>query len=342
MGSVTTKVRLEDLARIAGLSIATVSRALNDSPVVNRITKRRVRNVALEQGYAANRFSLHAEAPACTLGIFISSSHHSSELLFNPFYQQMIASVGQAARSQGCDLHLSNLPLHDRVDLVEVMATARVDGAVFIGQCLLHDRFNQLAETHDNFIVWGQGAPGQKYRTVGSDNLAGGMRATEHLAKLGRRRIVYLGDTDGMEFRQRFQGYLNALGMHGLAFSPQLVVPVASDTGAADLAMAALWNSGLRFDGVFAASDAIAFGAMTALQHLGLHIPDDVSVVGYDNTHLADLSRPRLTAVSQDLVTSGQLMVSKLVGTAANDKVLSEYVSTQLVVRESCGSAVLG
>ncbi len=332
------KIRLEDLARIAGVSVATVSRALNDSPAVNRVTKRRVWKIARDHNYVLNQdMPMSMSGSQATIAIVIPPPHGREGRFSDPFYQELISAVGEAARDMGCDLLLSHLTPRNQNDLVALMQNIKADGVIFLGQSYLHDRFNHLAETTKKFIVWGQELPGQKYCTVGSNNLQGGTRATSHLVRLGRKRIAYLGETEGTEMKQRFQGYLNVLSDGGIAYDPRLVVPTHFDIASAEASMLALRNRNIGVDGVFACSDIIALGAIRGLIRSGLSVPKDVSVVGYDNIQLASLTHPSLTTISQDLTRAGKLMVSKLIGSISNDESHSEIVSTELVVRESCG-----
>jgi DNA-binding LacI/PurR family transcriptional regulator len=249
----------------------------------------------------------------------------------------MISGVGEAARDMGCDLLLSHLTPKSQNDLVTLMQNINADGVIFLGQSYLHDRFNQLAQSTNKFIVWGQEIPGQKYCTVGSNNLQGGTRATAHLARLGRKRIAYFGETEGTEMKQRFQGYLNVLNESGHVYDPRLVVNTHFEIASAENAVLSLINKGIAFDALFACSDIIAVGAIRGLMRAGLRVPEDVSVVGYDNIVLASLTHPALTTISQDLARAGKLMVSKLIGSISNDESHSEIVATELVVRESCG-----
>ncbi len=333
-----TKIRLEDLARIAGVSVATVSRALNDSPAVNRVTKRRVWKIARDHNYVLNQdMPMSMSGSQATIAIVIPPPHGREGRFSDPFYQEMISGVGEAARDMGCDLLLSHLTPRSQNDLATLMANIKADGVIFLGQSYLHDRFNHLAHSTNKFIVWGQELPGQKYCTVGSNNLQGGTRATGHLVRLGRKRVAYFGETEGTEMKQRFQGYINVLAEAGLPYDPRLVVPTHFELASAEAAVVNLINKGIDFDGLFAASDIIALGAIRGLMKMGLAVPRDVSVVGYDNIALASLTHPSLTTISQDLARAGKLMVSKLIGSISNDETHSEIVSTELVVRESCG-----
>jgi len=338
MDTISGKIRLEDLAKIAGVSVATVSRALNDSPAVNRVTKRRVWKIARDHNYVLNQdMPMSMSGSQATIAIVIPPPHGREGRFSDPFYQEMISGVGEAARDMGCDLLLSHLTPKSQNDLATLMQNIKADGVIFLGQSYLHDRFNHLANSTNKFIVWGQEIPGQKYCTVGSNNLQGGTRATSHLVRLGRKRIAYFGETEGTEMKQRFQGYLNVLNEAGIAYDPRLVVQTHFEMASAETAVISLLNKGIAFDGLFACSDIIAVGAIRGLMRQGVRVPEDVSVVGYDNIQLASFSHPALTTISQDLARAGKLMVSKLIGSISNDESHSEVVSAELVVRESCG-----
>ena len=338
MDNLSGKIRLEDLARIAGCSVATVSRALNDSPAVNRVTKRRVWKIARDHNYVLNQdMPMSMSGSQATIAIVIPPPHGREGRFSDPFYQEMISGVGEAARDMGCDLLLSHLTPKSQNDLATLMQSIKADGVIFLGQSYLHDRFNHLANSTNKFIVWGQEIPGQKYCTVGSNNLQGGTRATSHLVRLGRKRIAYFGETEGTEMKQRYTGYLNVLAEAGIAHDPRLIVPTHFEMASAEAAVQLLINRNIPFDGIFAASDIIAVGAIRGLIRAGRSVPGDVSVVGYDNIQLASYSHPSLTTISQDLARAGKLMVSKLIGSISNDETHSEILTTELVVRESCG-----
>src|SRR3546814_8176248 len=141
----------------------------------------------------------------------------------------MVGRIGAAARERGCDFLVSHVAPSTYDDLSALMATNRADGVIFLGQSSLFAEFNKLAQEESRFVVWGAQLPEQRYCSVGSDNLRGGRRATAHLARLGRRRIAFLGDIEAPEVIQRYQGYLRALEEAGLPVDPALVVPAHFD-----------------------------------------------------------------------------------------------------------------
>ena len=332
------RTRLEDLARLAHVSIATVSRALNDSSAVNRETKALIWKLAREHDYPfRGHMPSGPTAAAATVAIVIPRPQAREPRLSDPFVLELVAGIGEAARQRGCDFIVSHVAPSGAEDLTELMATNRMNGVIFLGQSSLHAAFNRLAQTETRFAVWGAQLPKQAYCSVGSDNPLGGQRATAHLGRLGRRRIAFLGDTEAPEAMQRYQGYLKGLAHAGLRSDPQLAVPAHFETEAAEAAVDALLARRVRFDGIVAASDLIALGAIRALLHAGLSVPGDISVIGYDDVPFARYSRPALSTVRQDTALAGRLLVSKLLNAEPGTVLRSERLPTDLVVRESCG-----
>ncbi len=254
--------------------------------------------------------------------------------LSHPFFLELLASIGEAARARSCDFTVSHVAPANLDDLVVATTTSRASGVIFLGQSMLHDELNQLAESDARFVVWGAHMAGQKYRSIGSDNLLGGRRATLHLARLGRRKILFIGGSDP-EAQQRRRGYLEALAESGLDPDPKLITQVEFELELAEAAVARLLRRGVAFDGIVAASDLIALGAIRALRRAGVSVPGDVSVVGYDDMLLSRLSTPALSTIRQDTFHAGQLLVASILESARDNS--PGYLPTDLIVRESCG-----
>ncbi|PTQ07417.1 LacI family transcriptional regulator [Sphingomonas oleivorans] len=330
--------RLEDLAALAGVSISTVSRALNDSPAVNLRTKQAIWKLAREHDYPFRRYMPAGPIGAdATIAIVVPRPQGREGRLSDPFFLELLAGVGEAARERGCDVLVSHVAPANIEDLSVLTSTSRADGIIFLGQSSLHHEFNLLAEQDARFVVWGAQLPEQAYCSIGSDNLLGGRRATLHLARLGRRRIVFLGDTEAPESMQRHRGYLDGLTQAGLDPDPGLSVPAHFDVEGAEAAVDRLIARRIDFDGIVAASDLIALGAIRALLRAGRSVPGDISVVGYDDVPFARYNHPALSTISQDTAKAGRLLVSKLLLAREGGDIRSERVPTDLIVRESCG-----
>jgi DNA-binding LacI/PurR family transcriptional regulator len=255
--------------------------------------------------------------------------------LSHPFFLELLASIGESARARDCDFTVSHVAPATYEDLVLATTTSRASGVIFLGQSAMHQELNRLSETNARFVVWGAKLPGQRYRSIGSDNLLGGTRATAHLARLGRRRIAFVGGTDP-EAMQRRRGYQAALKKAGLAYDPALVCNVEFELESAEAAVSGLLERGIDFDGIIGASDLIALGAIRALGRFGRAVPKDVSVVGYDDMLLSRLSTPALTTIRQDTREAGRLLVGSILDPLSQAGF--NRLPTELIVRESCGA----
>ncbi|WP_300543636.1 LacI family DNA-binding transcriptional regulator [Maricaulis sp.] len=330
--------RLEDLAKRAGVSVSTASRALNDSPSVNMRTKQAIWKLAREMDYPFRRHMPAGPIGAkATISIVVPHPQGRGARLSDPFFFELLAGVGDAARERDCDVHISHVAPASYEDLQMAVTTHRAEGVIFVGQSTLHGAFNKLAETEKRFVVWGAELPEQRYCSIGSDNVRGGERAARHLARLGRNKIAFLGQSEAPEVMQRYRGYRDALEADGLTVDDDLVIPSHFDIESAEASVDALVKNGVAFDGIVAASDVLALGAIRALQHAGLSVPGDVSVVGYDNISFSRYSNPSLSTIDQDMVSAGRLMLSKLLDFRGPQARRSERLATDLVVRESCG-----
>jgi DNA-binding LacI/PurR family transcriptional regulator len=333
-GSGNSKTTLEDLAKLAGVSVSTVSRALNDHALISTRTKQRVWALARDHDYPFRASMPNAPIGAeGSIAIVTPFTRGRPLPLSHPFFLELLASIGEAARARDCDFTVSHVAAASYEDLVHATTTSRASGVIFLGQAALHEAFNRLVDTSARFVVWGAHLPGQLYRSVGSDNVQGGRRATLHLARRGRRRILFLGGNDP-EAMQRRRGYVDALAECGIKADPQLIAQAEFELESAEAATAHMLEN-LSFDAIFAASDLMALGAMRALRRAGLSVPDDISVVGYDDMLLARLSTPTLTTIRQDTYEAGRLLVSAILDPSRASG--RGILPTELIVRESCG-----
>src|SRR6187402_3865154 len=247
-------ITLEKLAKLAKVSVSTVSRALNDHPSISSSVKKELWALARKHGYVFRR-----HMPASPIGAegaitIVTPRVKGRPLpLSHPFFLELLASIGEAARDRGCDFTVSHLAPANYEDLVHATTTGRANGVIFLGQGTLHDEFNRLAETDSRFVVWGAQIQGQKYCTVGTDNVLGGKRATQHLIKLGRKRILFLGGSDP-EAMQRYRGYTEALQEAGMPIDDALSARVEFEAESAETAVSGLLLRKTPFDGIVAAS----------------------------------------------------------------------------------------
>lgn len=333
-------IKMADIARLAGVSVSTVSRALAGSSLVPAAKRDEILALAQAHGYVVNEQARNLRLKKTrTIGIVIPLGHESGQLISDPFFIELFGRLADEITARDYTVLLSKVARPEPGWQDRLIQSQRADGLLVIGQSDQHEALNNAARTRFPLVVWGARVPGQLYCTVGSDNLAGGRLATEHLVRQGRRRIAFLGVGDLPEVALRRQGYMQALAAAGLAEDPRLMAAAHFTVDTAYETVRGLIDSGVGFDAVFAVSDVIAVAAMKALQAAGLRVPEDVAVVGFDDVAIAAYANPPLTTVRQDLGRGARLMVDLLFRRMEGEETPAATMAPELVVRKSCGAA---
>ena len=211
------------------------------------------------------------------------------------------------------------------------------DGVIFIGQGEQLEQLNELATGDCRIVVWGHPVPDKNYVVVSGDNSGGGYKATKHLLELGRRRIAFFGKTDNPENSARFEGYGKALAEYDIEIDPKLTVDVPFEMHRARAVITDVLESDVDLDAVVCISDVMALAAMSTFQELGLRVPKDIAVVGYDDISLAAYSSPQLTTIRQNIRHAGRILVESVLGLINGENVPDTMLSSDLVIRKSCG-----
>lgn len=325
---------IEDVARLAGVSIATVSRALRGLPDVATATRGRVLEAAAQLDYIASPFAARlASGRTTTVGVVVPYVNRW-------FFAEVIDTVETALRMAGYDLLLYNLGDEaGRNRFFDVMPMRkRVDGVLVASLVLSDDEFDALALLGSPVGLLGLERPG--FLCARIDDVHGARQAVEHLLALGHRRIALIGgDTDDpMRFTpplHRRDGYRDALRDAGLELDPEFEVlgyfTVAGGTAATE-ALLALPH---RPTAIFAESDEMAYGALRSIRRAKLRVPEDVAVIGFDDqadAELMDLSSVRQPVAEQALDITVRLLAAIVDGDAARASVV---LPTELVVRGS-------
>ena len=328
------RMQMADIARLAGVSVATVSRALNGSSLVNAETRQRVTDLARSLNYSINVGAKNLRLKHNrTVAVVVPYDTAARQHLSDPFFLSMLGSLADALTERGYDMLVSRVDA-DRLDLVAALFdSGRAAGIILIGQWRHHDQLNELARRRVPMVVWGAKLPHQFYCTVGSDNVEGGRLATQHLIEQGRRQIVFLGDRNLPEAAQRFEGYCEVLARAKIRQESQFVIPADFTVGGGERAVVDLLDQGTRFDAMFAASDLLAMTAINVLRRAGIHVPHDVAMVGYDDIELASHVHPPLTTVRQPIDVAGRTLVELFSRIVAGENAQSVLLPTRLVIR---------
>lgn len=331
-----------DIAHRAGVSQATVSRALRNSPLVNPETRKRVQDIAREMNYRVDRSASGLRSQQSrTIALLLFEDPTSDDSQINPFFLSMLGNITRSAAQKKYDVLVSFQQFSDDW-LNEYQVSNRADGIILLGYGdfgRISDRLSALHEQGARFTIWGVTLPELEGHAVGCENVQGGAMAAQHLLELGRRKIAFLGGVtdDCPEFKQRYQGICASLKVSGLEIDPGLQFDADNQETSGIEAMDKLLESGLEFDSIIAASDLIAIGAMKHLRKNGIRVPSDVSVMGFDDIPAASYFSPALTTVKQDTKLAAEVLVNNLVQMIEGKEVKSELLPMSLVVRGSCG-----
>lgn len=329
---------LQDLADIAGVSRATASRALRDSPLVNARTRKKLQALAGKYNYTVNKqardFRLRRTS---VISVVFMLDPRSEQHMSDPFFLEMLGGIADGLAAHDYDLLLAHAPVASVLELASSRIVKHADGVIFIGQGEEHDALNELASRGTPVVVWGGPVEDKRYVLVGGDNVAGNHAATSHLLELGRRRIAFFGNTRTPENVARFRGYEQALTEFGIGVEKELIVNVPSDMPQAQRAVSDAMDAGIDIDAVVCTSDVMAIATISAFSGLGLKVPADIAVVGYDNISLAAYSSPPLTTVRQNIQQAGSILVESVLGLINGERVTDSILPSELIVRKSSG-----
>lgn len=325
---------LVDLARLAGVSAGTVSRALAGNPLVNPRTREKIEAIARAHDFRPNQMASRLRTKRTGLiGIVIPLGHERRQHLSDPFFMTMLGQLADLITESGHDILLSRV-IPDSPDwLTRIVESGMLDGVLMIGQSDQFDAIERIATSYRPLVAWGHHRDGQAHCTVGMDNAAGGRLAAAHLMARGARRLAFLGDVRAPEIAARHAGFAATAGAGGLAVA-LLPTHLAVDEMEADITHHAALIEG-RFDGVFAASDMIAMRTLRVLADRAIAVPERVAIVGFDDLPLASHTVPRLTTVRQDIAPGAAIMVETLFRRIAGEDAASTIMPPALIVRDS-------
>jgi DNA-binding LacI/PurR family transcriptional regulator len=334
-------VSIKDIARVADVSHSTVSRALSDSPLVSAQTKARIQHLAHEMGYSpdAQARSL-VVGRTQTVGLVVTT-------ITDPFIAAVVQAVENTASDHGYTVILSssNAEPDREIAAVEMLRSKRVDGVVVTSSrvgALYQDHLDRLGVPV--VLLNSHSAESGPYTfSITVNNRHGGCLATEHLIRLGHRRIAYItGLADHSDDLERLAGYRQALTEARIAFDPALVIPGTGGTEGGERALPKLVAMDESPSAVFCYNDMTAIGLLRAARQADLSIPRDLAVVGFDDIPFASYVHPSLTTVAQPKAEMGrQAMQMVLDLMEAEDPIelaaSNVVVQGKLIVRESSG-----
>ncbi len=326
---------IKDVAREAGVSVATVSRVWNEAAFVSPETRQRVAEVATRLGY-----SPHGAARSLitrttyALGVLLPD-------LYGEFFSEIIRGIDHTAQAAGYHILVSSS--HDSKDEIDAALRSmrgRVDGMIIMSPDLDTQRTLHTLQGSFPVVLLNGGVDANEFDSVTIENHAGAREMTLHLVKHGHTRIAMIaGPQRNYDAAERLRGYETALTESGIAHDQSLVVPGDFSELSGHAAAMQLLALAQRPTAIFAANDSMAIGALSALHESGLRVPQDIAVAGFDDIPLARYMNPPLSTVHVDISLLGEraatlLLSSLLQGQRPRQQ---RQLSTTLVIRSSCG-----
>jgi LacI family transcriptional regulator len=330
------RTTIRDVARGAGVSVATVSRVLNESGPVREETRRRVLAVAQRLRYTPNGAARSLSTrKTMMIGVLLPN-------LFGEFFSEVIRGADQAAQQAGYHLLVSGSHAgHAEIEGALRAMLGRVDGLVVMSPDLERSPLPLHLPDDLPLVLLSCRAEDRTFDSLVIDNYAGAYAVTRHLIEVGHRRIALIrGGWANHDARERARGYRQALEDGGVSWSPELEVEGDFTEPSGHRAMELLLGLSPRATAVFACNDSMAIGALGALRESGVAVPSEVAVVGFDDILIARYLDPPLTTVRVPISRLGTRAVELLLAAIGSDRPrvgVQEVLPTELVVRASCG-----
>ena len=324
-------VTIEMVARAAGVSLSTVSRILNGSAVVSEDKKLAVDGAIAKLGFVPNPVA-RALAGGRTLSVGVVT-----QAIDSPFYGTALRGIEDELEPAGYSpLYVSgHWNAQGEARCIDVLRSRRVDGIIVLtGR--LSDQALKACARNLPVVVTGRSLKAPGLFALDFDNFEGGRLATQHLTLLGHRDIAFIsGDPAHPDANERLRGYRAALEDAGIAYAPALVVPGQYNEISGLLAVDRLLESRQRFTAIFAANDQMALGVALGLHRRSLRVPDDVSLVGFDDLPASLYTMPPLSTVHQPAYELGRLAAAALLQMLSGGKPIAAMPAPRFVARES-------
>lgn len=327
-------VTIKDIAREVGVSPSTVSRALSDSPLISEKTKQNVKEVAQRLGYERNELARGlVKGSSGAVGLVVAD-------ITNPFFSDIAQGVGEVAHRFGYGVMLCDTAgkANRESDYIRLLRRKRVDGLILTSATMDDPYLKDLAKTRTPFILVSRLCRSVNAPYVVVDDRVGARLAVEHLINLGHQYIAFIGGPANVQSsRDRMATYREVLQEHGLAEKEEWM-------GFSDFTQTAGRKVGRQMlslperpSAIFAANDMIALGVLEVAEEMGVLIPDDLSLVGYNDISYASLPRVQLTTVAQPTQEMGKIATEWLLSTIEEHKrhPLHCVLNPHLAVRRS-------
>jgi LacI family transcriptional regulator len=309
------RIKIRDIAQRSGFSVSTVSLILNNKPGISEETRARVLEAADELGYPLKLTPGLGRTPAlATVGMLVKIDPDMPPQA-NPFYSKVIAGIEDACRQRGISLLFAALPVDENnrpVEVPQILSNELVDGVLMVGTCI-DENFKPPSGRRKAPIVLVDGySDTENYDSVVSDNFRAAYEAVEYLIGMGHRHIGLIGSDEDTfpSLKERRNGYLRALKENGIADVYAANFNLNKSKGFQETRR--LLEDHAQISALFCVNDDAGAAAIRAAQSLGRRVPEEMSIIGYDDTYIAANTQPALTTMHVDTVAMGRAAVHLL------------------------------
>lgn len=334
------KTIMQDIAKIAGVSPGTVSNALNDRKGVGKDTKEKIIKIAEEMGYFRN--TKKNEGKVIRLIKYKKNGHVVAD---TPFFSSLIEACEKECRKNGYELLISQVVYgeHTKEDVHKIVNHHKIDGILLLATEMDESDFKYFEGIEIPMVVVDSYFKEIDYDYVVINNTKGAYSATKYLIDKGHKNIGLLGSNIEIKnFKYRLEGYIKTLNTFGIEFNENnnIYVDPTIEGAYSDFKIYLEKNKDNLPSAFFALNDIIALGAMKAMNEVGISIPNDVSIVGFDDIPFSSYSNPGVTTVKVHTKTMGKTAVKRLMESIENDIeiTLKIEINTELIERESVKS----
>lgn len=325
--------KIKEIAEKMNISVSTVYKALSDAEDVNPETKKKILKTAINMGYVAKRKGDNHKR----ICVFIDQPDDNHVQYFD--YEVMMAFKRNAIHS-GHEVSIMSLDytLNQSKSFDELMDEYQFDGAVILGLSNFNPYFEQLKTTSHPVVILDNFLENQMVASVCCDNMKGMKLAIDHLVDLGHTRIGFInGQNDAYVCKERLGGYISSIALRGIVFDPALVCNGNFTEESAAPLVHNLVSRGVT--AIMCCNDMLAIGAIKELKRMGLNVPRDISVVGFDDIKLSSYITPKLTTIHTDLSKMGEKLFIVLELLMKDNRLDMSLQPSYLVVRESTATA---
>lgn len=326
-------VSIYDIARAAGVSPSTVSRALEDHPRISAETRKRIQKLAREMDYVPSTVARSLTAKKTwTIGMVLPT-------ISDPFMGRVVEGVEQAAIEAGFNVFISTSQ-NDRqreIEVVAMLQKRRVDGIIVIASHLFDGWPRAVHHSRVPVVMIDEQNPGENMHFVAVDDRSGARVAVEHLLALGHRRIGYVGVSNRPQSNQyRLKGYQDALQVAGEAVDPALIITVDDVMERGQIGEASLEPLlAAGATAVFCYNDTTAIGLLAACARYGLTVPEQLSIIGFDDIDMAAYTLPPLTTMRQPRFELGQWAMQMMLALLDGQEPANRIIPAELIVRQT-------